>query len=230
VADLRDLESTLHGHDRSTSLALLLRKCTAGRGHRFSAGALEGGSGQATGMSHRYNGLRSENGAGTSHLPLFTRPQIAEVLGVKPITVWNWEKETPPLPVRQPGSRGHASLYALPDVIRWWQTRELAKHVGQNGHGPSKDEAFALQATANTERIRLDIARRRGEVFDARLAIDAWSAMTQAFRSQSLALPRALAERLTHEAPQGPQAVEALLMGAMRDLLTTLSEWTPPTR
>jgi hypothetical protein len=167
----------------------------------------------------------------TRTLPLFTRPQIAEALGCDPFTVTRWEGEVPPLPVEQPGGPGKASLYAIPAVIAWRIAREHAKHAAQNGHGvPSKDEAFALQATANTERIRLDIARRRGQVLDARLAVEAWSSMLQAFRAQALALPRALAERLTQEAGKGPQAVEALLMEAARDLLTTLAEWTPSTR
>ena len=162
-------------------------------------------------------------------LPLFSRQQIAEALGCDPMTVTKWENENPPLPVEKRGSPGKASLYAMPAVIAWRVARERGKQA-QNGHGVSKDEAFALQATANTERIKLDIARRRGDVVDARIATEAWATMTQAFRAQSLALPRSLAERLTQEAMKGPQAVETMLMEAIRDLLTTLSAWTPAAR
>jgi hypothetical protein len=82
---------------------------------------------------------------------------------------------------------------------------------------------------AQAELLELRARLRRGELFEGRRAVEAWTQMLMAFKAQALALPRAIAERVCREAENGPQAVEALLRDAVRDLLTTLSEWTPPT-
>ena len=81
---------------------------------------------------------------------------------------------------------------------------------------------------AQARLAELENARRRGELFDATVALQAWSGMVTAFRAQALALPRALADVLVHVAPHGPAAVEAKLSEAIRDCLTTLAGWQPP--
>ena len=57
----------------------------------------------------------------------------------------------------------------------------------------------------------------------------AWGSMTAAFRTRTLAFPRAMAAEVTRAAAGGPAAVEAVLMRGARDLLTTLAGWEPPT-
>ena len=62
----------------------------------------------------------------------FTRPELAALLGVHPITVSKWEKETPGLPVEEPGAPGRATKYDLARVLAWYTGK-----VGRNGDGLS---------------------------------------------------------------------------------------------
>jgi phage terminase Nu1 subunit (DNA packaging protein) len=83
-----------------------------------------------------------------------------------------------------------------------------------------------LEAQAN--RAELKLAHERGKLFDAKLAMQAWSGMVAAFRTRCLAIPRTLAEELTREAERGPAAVEVVLMREIRAALEALSGWEPP--
>lgn len=153
---------------------------------------------------------------------LLTRVQIAKAEGVTPSAVTRWQADGCPVAHRAP--RGRPSLFD-PDAVRAWRQ---AVDVAKRAEGLSLEAERAALAKVQRERITLDIKRRRGQLFDASVALQAWSGMATAFRAQALALPRALAEVLTHLAPQGPAAIEAKLMEAVRDCLKTLSEWKPP--
>jgi len=88
----------------------------------------------------------------------------------------------------------------------------------------ARKRVLAVQA----RRGELRLAKERNELLDATVIRTAWTAAVAAFRAHMLGLPRALAETLTHEAAQGPSAIEAVLTDAIRDALTTLSDWQPP--
>lgn len=90
----------------------------------------------------------------------------------------------------------------------------------------SKARQRVLEVQARRGELRL--ARERGELFDARLAMQAWSSMVATFRSRMLAMPRALAEELAREAERGPAAIEAALMRAIHEALEALAGWMPP--
>lgn len=159
-----------------------------------------------------------------TELPKLKRAQIALLLRANERSIFRWENEG--LPVAEPGHGGHASLYDPAAVVAWYVQRRLNEAAPAEGMF-DKDTEQAKQAAANTERIKLDIARRRGELFDAKVATQAWLAMVAAFRARALAIPRAVAEGVIASARQGPGAVEALLTDAVRDALTALADWTP---
>lgn len=160
-------------------------------------------------------------------VPLMTRFQVASVFRVNPVTISKWETETPPLPVHTRGKRGRSSKYDLSEVVAWYIERERASLGGRNGR-LSREAEQAKLAAAQTERIGLFIAHRKGELLEKRLVEEAITTMLTAFRSRLLSLPRALAERLVGELGKGPQAVEAVISEAVRGCLTALSEWRHP--
>jgi len=160
-------------------------------------------------------------------LPLVSRRVLAEVFAVNALTITRWMTEVPPLPVKVPGGPGRSALYSLSDTTKWYLARMTAQPLA-NGNGRAhRDQAYAEQARMNTVRIALSIATMKSELMDARLIRAAWAEARAYFRARTLALPGAIAPEVARTATRGPGAVEAALMDAVRDLLTTLSTWEP---
>jgi hypothetical protein len=92
----------------------------------------------------------------------------------------------------------------LPDR-EWNDSRDPSKIRRPNNGGGwqrsiADDRGRLIRAQA--ARMELEVRRRRGELFDARLALKAWSTMTQAFRAQFLALPRTWCTKHRPAAPR----------------------------
>jgi len=163
-------------------------------------------------------------------LPLVGRPILAQVLGCDPLTISRWEKETPPLPIAKPGGPGRATLYALPAVHAWWLARAEAQRLAHGNNGNARDhrdQAFAAQAIAQTERIGLSIAKMKSELVAAADIAEAWAEARAHFRGLALALPAAIAPEVVHVAGHGLGAVEAALTEAIRGTLTACAAWEP---
>lgn len=80
--------------------------------------------------------------------------QLAEILGKTDVTIWEWQGETPPLPILERGAKGEEHKYDTAAVIAWYVDREVRKTSG----GSQKDRLARLQG----DRIELDLARDRG--------------------------------------------------------------------
>jgi phage terminase Nu1 subunit (DNA packaging protein) len=159
---------------------------------------------------------------------LLTRRELAAVFQVNAYTVNRWQVEEPPLPVAHAGGPAKATRFDLRHVIAWRVQRESRRLGGTNGHVMSKEIEQAHLAKATRERIELDIKRRRGLLFDSRIALEAWTAMVAAFRARALAIPRAVSESVVQAAAEGPTAVEVMLESAVNDALSALAGWEPP--
>jgi len=80
--------------------------------------------------------------------------QLAEILGKTDVTIWEWQQETPPLPILERGAKGKENKYDTAAVIAWCIDREVRKSSG----GSQKDRLARLQG----DRLELDLARDRG--------------------------------------------------------------------
>src|SRR5712671_3835692 len=85
--------------------------------------------------------------------------QLAEILGKTDVTIWEWQQETPPLPILERGAKGEEHKYDTATVIAWCIDREVRKSSG----GSQKDRLARLQG----DRLELDLARDRGMLVPA---------------------------------------------------------------
>ncbi|MBL8518200.1 MAG: terminase small subunit [Betaproteobacteria bacterium] len=68
--------------------------------------------------------------------------ELAEILGVTDVTLWEWQKDG--MPIEQRGERGQANVYDTTACIDWRIERELAKR----GKETQRDRLTRLQADA----------------------------------------------------------------------------------
>lgn len=79
--------------------------------------------------------------------------RLAEILGRTDVTIWEWQNETPPLPILKRGAKGEENEYDTAAVIAWWIEREVRKSSGTS----QKDRLARLQG----DKLELDLARER---------------------------------------------------------------------
>jgi len=161
--------------------------------------------------------------------PLFTRTELAGLLGVNPVTITKWQGEGLPVAVR--GGRGVESKYRMADIWKWGLGRERARAGLTGGAGDlSLPLERAKLARVQTRRGELEVRKREGELLEAADVGRTWSLMVLAIRAKLLALPQAVAERLVAAAAgeQPAAAVEAELAGEVRDALRELAGWKGP--
>jgi len=161
--------------------------------------------------------------------PLFTRTELAGLLGVNPVTITKWQGEGLPVAIR--GGRGVESKYRISDIWKWGLARERAR-AGANGTGGELSLPLerAKLARVQTRRGELEVRKREGELLESADVGRTWSLMVLAIRAKLLALPQAVAERLVvaASAAQPAAAVEAELAGEVRDALRELAGWKEP--
>lgn len=92
--------------------------------------------------------------------------QLAEILGKTDVTIWEWQQETPPLPILERGAKGEENKYNTAAVIAWCIDREVRKTSG----GSQKDRLARLQG----DKLELDIARDRGTLVPADEVMPVW--------------------------------------------------------
>ncbi len=177
---------------------------------------------KAKGKPGRHRGRRLD-----APLPLVTRFQLAETLGVHHITVAKWEREG--LPVEQRGRGARPSWYSLPQAVQWWHRREISA-LEERVSGPlNLDQERARQANRQAKKLDLEIQRREGELAPVAEMAAVVTEILGATRAGILALPAALAEALTAAARDGgPRAVERALREAITGALRELAAWRPP--
>lgn len=148
---------------------------------------------------------------------LVTRRELAQRLGVHMQTICKWEREG--MPIADRGRRGKSTLYSEPDVQSWRRLRDQHSH-----QAPDFMLARARKELAQAIEAEQRVAIRAKTLLHVDEVERTWSAQVAAIRARLLALPAALAGRVTREATlSGPAAVEALLQDAIHQALTELS-------
>jgi hypothetical protein len=85
--------------------------------------------------------------------------QLAELLGVSDVTLWEWQKLEKPLPILKQGARGEANQYDLRAVLAWYVAREVDKRAPKS----AREERDAI----DLEIRQLDLAERKGTMVPA---------------------------------------------------------------
>lgn len=85
--------------------------------------------------------------------------QLAELLGVSDVTIWEWQKLEPPLPMLKQGARGEPNQYDLREVIGWYVAREVKKLAPK----AAREEREAIEL----ELRQLDLAERKNTLVPA---------------------------------------------------------------
>ncbi len=92
--------------------------------------------------------------------------ELSEILGVSDVTIWEWQKQDPPLPMARRGERGQQNLYDTADVIAWMVARAEAR--------ARTDKPQDRLARAQAERVELENEKTRGELVPASEVEPVW--------------------------------------------------------
>lgn len=93
------------------------------------------------------------------------RAEIAAAIGVDPTTVDRWCRDGAPV-LDRPG-KGKAATFDLPAVIRWHQSREIARALERAETAAGADDLDALKAEGlrlKNDCAAMDLAERKGEL------------------------------------------------------------------
>lgn len=85
--------------------------------------------------------------------------QLSEIVGVSTVTLTEWQKETPPLPMKARDKNGLANDYDTVDVIRWMVLREMKRADIES----PQDRLARIKA----DREELGLKRDQGILIDA---------------------------------------------------------------
>lgn len=136
--------------------------------------------------------------------------ELAEILGVTDVTLWEWQKEGMPIEVR--GERGQANLYDSAACIDWRIERELAKR----GKETQRDRLTRLQADA----LERENALKAGTLVPAEEIEPVWRGRIFSASAFLLGQRSRLAGLL--EAAPGIEAKRTLLEREFTEFLTRL--------
>ncbi|MBC2731368.1 terminase small subunit [Thiobacillus sp.] len=137
--------------------------------------------------------------------------RIAEVFGVAPKTIVDWQEQGFPIAVR--GGPGVPSEYESADCIRWYVEREVKKIQSESPN----DRLSRVKADA----IEMDNAERRGKLIPSDLLEPKLKAAFVAAREKFLdAVPR-----LARELPAELGARETMLQAELEAFLARLADW-----
>ena len=85
--------------------------------------------------------------------------QLSEIVGVSAVTLTEWQKESPPLPMRARKTNGLANEYDTVEVIRWMVQREMNRAKIET----PQDRLARVKA----DREELGLKRDQGILIDA---------------------------------------------------------------
>lgn len=138
--------------------------------------------------------------------------QVADMLGVAPKTVVEWQAQG--MPIAERGRPGVPSEYESADCINWLVQREVAKVQGER----PQDRLARVQA----DKIEMENAEKRGLLVSAALLEPKLRAVVIAARESFRSEPA----RLAREVPgKSLREIEDILAAAFDAFLVKLSRW-----
>lgn len=138
--------------------------------------------------------------------------RIADVFGVAPKTIVEWQEQG--FPVAQRGGPGVASEYESADCIQWKVERELKKIQSETPND--------RLARAKAESVEMDNAERRGLLVRADQLEPKLKAAFVAAREKWLDAQH----RLARELPADIDGREAMLQAEFEAFLSRLASWS----
>jgi phage terminase Nu1 subunit (DNA packaging protein) len=106
--------------------------------------------------------------------------ELAEIFGVAPKTIWEWQAEG--LPFEPRAATGAEHLFDTAKALTWLLRREVNKAAGGE---TQKDRLARVQA----DRIELEIAEKRGQLVPFAEIEPQWGRVVDAIRTELLMLP-----------------------------------------
>lgn len=138
--------------------------------------------------------------------------QIADVFGVAPKTIVEWQEQG--MPIAQRGKPGVPSEYESKDCIAWYVEREVKKVQGER----PQDRLARVQA----DKIEMENAEKRGQLVPASLLEPKLKSVAIAAREFWRNEPT----RLAREVPgKSIKEIEDLLVASFDAMLQKLSRW-----
>lgn len=141
--------------------------------------------------------------------------QVADLFGVAPKTIVDWQEQGFPIAVR--GRPGVASEYESAECIAWYMQREVAKVQAET----PRDRLARLQS----EEIELRLLEKRGSLVQADKIEPMWDGMVGAARAFLRSEVNRIAQLLQHA--DGVEAKRDLLSETFDEFLTKLSGYDP---
>jgi phage terminase Nu1 subunit (DNA packaging protein) len=123
------------------------------------------------------------------------RAEIAQAMGVSEPTIDRWIKDG--CPVVQRGRRGVASIFSLPDVVKWWGDQRAAAAAGDAPSDLAEIEKRTAQAKMG--KAELELAQARGEVAPIRDFERAWSKAFAQVQANIMNVPQRVVIQLLGE-------------------------------
>jgi len=145
---------------------------------------------------------------------LLTRQQLASALGVVPGTVTRWERDG--CPVAKKRSRGQATLFDRAAVEAWRDQVDAIKKA----EGLSLEQERALLARAQREKVEMENAVRRGELWPMDLVILEGHHFAKALVAKVRLIPLRLIQAGIIAREQ-----ETAVLAQVTDILDDISQW-----
>jgi phage terminase Nu1 subunit (DNA packaging protein) len=151
---------------------------------------------------------------------LWTRWELAVLLGQHPQTIVKWERDGMPIAVR--GSRGLPSKYRLADVWRW--ALEKARGGATSGELSLSGERARLAEVQRAE-AELRVQTRKGELLERADVAKVWGEQITNAKTELRGIPHAVADRCVQVArTDGASGVERVLAQVIDDALRGLAQ------
>ena len=143
---------------------------------------------------------------------------LAKALNTTRQTLHNWSKEENPLPRNPDGT------YSLPAAMPWWHRRAMSAETGgerggEEGHWGEKVKAERF------EKLRLENAKRRGELLDKRLVTAGVVARAQQFVGWKEGRSASLASRIQGQPPKRMMATLDKDFAELSRTMMSIPEW-----
>jgi len=142
-----------------------------------------------------------------------TKAELAELLGVVPGSLPRLVAQGMPEAVEAGGGRGKAASFDAGACMAWQRAQLMSKAAS----GTPRDEYLR----ALTEKARLDIATRKGDLVEAEVVAREFAECAANVKARLRRIPDAVADRIANVTD--PQAAKALLLGEIDDALLELS-------